>query len=116
MVKVEALEYDGNSAGGDGNQTKRTAWENAGTTRVKEFGYDWRNRQTSVKGEAAFYEEYLYDNLDRRQPLWAKALPGASLPWPSVRLETITSTSRPASSTRRIVTGSIRTKLLSLVF
>jgi RHS repeat-associated protein len=77
MVKVEALEYDGNSAGGEGNRTKRTAWENASDTRVTEFGYDWRNRQTSVKGEAAFYEEYAYDNLGRRTRVDRKDTHGA---------------------------------------
>jgi RHS repeat-associated protein len=65
MVKVEAFEYDGNSAGGDGNLTKVTRWENAGSSRVTVLGYDWRNRRTSVDGEIDFFEEYAYDNLDR---------------------------------------------------
>jgi len=65
MVKTEAFEYDGNSAGGDGNQTKHTQWENGSDTRVTSFGYDWRNRRTSADGEIDFFEEYTYDNLDR---------------------------------------------------
>jgi RHS repeat-associated protein len=65
MVQVVAYQYDGNSAGGDGNLTQETQYENASSTRVTTYGYDFRNRRTSTTGEINFYEEYVYDNLDR---------------------------------------------------
>jgi RHS repeat-associated protein len=65
MVIVTANEYDGGNDGGDGNLTKVTESVNASTTRVTSFGYDWRDRQTSIDGEIDFYQKTYYDNLDR---------------------------------------------------
>src|SRR5438128_7811842 len=42
MVKVEAYDYDNNTAGGDGNRTKLTRYQDAATTRVTAYGYDFR--------------------------------------------------------------------------
>jgi len=63
MVVVAQHEYDGDVDEGNGNQTKRTEYIDASTTRVTSFGYDWRNRQTLVDGEVDFYQENTYDNL-----------------------------------------------------
>ena len=67
MVMVSANVYDGGSAGGDGNLTQATQYVSAtsGDTRVTSYGYDWRDRQTSIDGEVDFYAVYTYDNLDR---------------------------------------------------
>ena len=65
MVLVSANEYDNGEAGGDGNLTQITLYENATDTRVTVFGYDFRNRQLTVAGEVDFYEVRRFDNLDR---------------------------------------------------
>ena len=65
MVKVESNEYDGNAAGGDGNLTRNTKYQDAATARVTNYGYDFRNRQTVIDGEIDFYQVTTYDNLDR---------------------------------------------------
>jgi RHS repeat-associated protein len=65
MVLVTESEYDGGSAGGDGNLTRVTQHVDASTTRVTSFTYDWRNRRTDTDGEIDFYEKLYYDNLDR---------------------------------------------------
>ena len=49
----------------NGNLTQVTRWENASTTRVSNYGYDFRNRRTSLTGEVNTKELYTYDNLDR---------------------------------------------------
>jgi RHS repeat-associated protein len=65
MVLATENEYDGGSAGGDGNRTKVTQYVDAGTTRVTANGFDWRNRNTSIDGEVDYYQENTFDNLDR---------------------------------------------------
>ncbi|MBK9140562.1 MAG: hypothetical protein IPM17_17710 [Verrucomicrobia bacterium] len=65
MVKVEAYVYDAGAAAKNGNLTQVTRWENASTTRVSNYGYDFRNRRTSLTGEVNTKEVYTYDNLDR---------------------------------------------------
>jgi RHS repeat-associated protein len=65
MVKVTANVYDGGSDGGDGKLTQVTHFASDSDTRVTTFGYDWRNRRTSVDGEIDLYVEYTFDNLDR---------------------------------------------------
>jgi RHS repeat-associated protein len=65
MVKVEANQYDNNAAGGDGNLTQRTQYQDASTMRITTYQYDWRNRQTVIDGEIDFYQVSTYDNLNR---------------------------------------------------
>jgi RHS repeat-associated protein len=65
MVQVTSQEYDGGTAGGDGNLTSQTQYVNVSTTRVINFGYDFRNRQTTTDGEIDYYEKKTYDNLNR---------------------------------------------------
>ena len=65
MVLVTENEYDGGSAGGDGNLTKVTEHVDGSTTRVTAFTFDWRNRRTDTDGEVDSYEKSTYDNLDR---------------------------------------------------
>ena len=67
LVRVSGQVYDGGAAGGDGNLTAQTQFVDASATkdRVTYFGYDWRNRRTSVDGELEFFLELTYDNLDR---------------------------------------------------
>jgi RHS repeat-associated protein len=67
MVPVTGNVYDGGSAGGDGNVTQQTQYVDASGTndRATGFGYDSRNRLTSIDGEVDFYKAMSYDNLDR---------------------------------------------------
>ena len=65
MVQVAGMEYDGGTAGGDGNLTQQTLYVDATATRVATYGYDFRNRRTSTTGEEGFYEASTYDNLSR---------------------------------------------------
>ena len=65
MVKVEANQYDNNAAGGNGTLTQTTQYQDATTTRVTIYQYDFRNRQTVIDGEIDFYQVNTYDNLDR---------------------------------------------------
>ena len=65
MVMVESNEYDGNAAGGDGNLTRNTKYQDAATARVTNYSYDWRDRQTVIDGEIDYYQVSTYDNLDR---------------------------------------------------
>jgi RHS repeat-associated protein len=70
LVKVQELEWDGGSAGGDGNQTKRTDWVNASGSRVTNFTYDWRDRRETVTLVMAsspenIFTKLTYDNLSR---------------------------------------------------
>ncbi len=65
MVLMVAMQYDGGSDGGDGNLTRQTEHVDASTTRVTDYAYDWRNRQTETDGELDFFEKRVYDNLDR---------------------------------------------------
>jgi hypothetical protein len=48
MVMISANVYDGGSAGGDGNLTQLTEYASATDSRITSYGYDWRNRNTSV--------------------------------------------------------------------
>ena len=65
MVMVESKEYDGNAAGGDGNLTRNTKYQDASTARATNYSYDWRNRQTVIDGEIDYYQVTMHDNLDR---------------------------------------------------
>lgn len=65
LVKVEAYVYDQGNAAKNGNLTQTTRYENATTTRVTNYAYDFRNRRTSLTGEVNTKELYTYDNLDR---------------------------------------------------
>jgi RHS repeat-associated protein len=65
MRKVTTNEYD-NGGLGDGNLTAVTQHVDDSTSRVTNYGYDWRNRQTSIDGEIDFYAKMEYDNLDRQ--------------------------------------------------
>jgi RHS repeat-associated protein len=65
MVLVTENEYDGGSAGVDGNLTQQTQHVDASTTRITSFTFDWRNRRTDTNGEIDLYEKLTYDNLDR---------------------------------------------------
>jgi len=64
MVQVSASQYDGGNDGGDGYLTQSTAYVDSSTTRVTQFEYDFRGRQTVVDGEIDFYQETTYDNLN----------------------------------------------------
>jgi hypothetical protein len=68
MVKVTENQYDGGSAGGDGNLTQVTQYVSAtpGDTRITNFGYDFRDRQTSMTDATNRYTVYTYDNLSRQ--------------------------------------------------
>lgn len=65
MVQITGMVYDDGMSGGDGNLTKNTAYVDASSSRVTSFLYDFRNRRTATNGEVSFYEEVLYDNLNR---------------------------------------------------
>src|SRR4029453_17537911 len=69
QVLITSYEYDNNSSsgGGDGNLTKETQHvdSNSSNDRVTTYGYDWRNRRTSIDGELELYITNEYDNLDR---------------------------------------------------
>jgi hypothetical protein len=51
MVIVTANQYDGGSDGSDGNLTQQTQYVSAtsGDTRATNYGYDFRDRQTSMR-------------------------------------------------------------------
>ena len=65
MVQITGYEYDGGSAGGDGNLTQLTQYVDGSTTRVTSYAYDFRDRQTVVDGEIDFYQVNTIDNLGR---------------------------------------------------
>jgi YD repeat-containing protein len=67
MVKVSSNDYDGGSAGGDGNLTQVTQYVSAtsGDTRVTGYGYDFRDRQVNMTDATSRYTTYAYDNLDQ---------------------------------------------------
>ena len=58
-------QYDFGNDGGDGLLTRSTEHVDGSTIRVTDYGYDWRNRQTVIDGEADFYQVDTHDNLDR---------------------------------------------------
>jgi len=63
MMQISASEYDGGSAGGDGNLTQATEYVDGSTTQVTTFEYDFRNRRIVTDGEEDLYEVVEYDNL-----------------------------------------------------
>ena len=70
MVAVMLNEYDGGSAGGDGNltQSKAPVDANSATDRVTTFAYDFRDRQVRAEqddGTRLLISVTEYDNLDR---------------------------------------------------
>jgi hypothetical protein len=62
MVRVSQNQYDGGSAGADGNLTQLTQYASPTDTRVTTFGYDWRNRNTSMTDALNGYTVYTLDN------------------------------------------------------
>ncbi len=65
MALVVSNEYDEGAPGGDGNLTRERRYVDRNAYRDTFYGYDFRNRRTSVKGGIDFSEETRYDNLDR---------------------------------------------------
>ena len=67
MVIVTENVYDDGNAVQDGNLTQQTDYvsSTSGDTRVTGFGYDFRDRQTSMTDALGAYTVYTYDNLDR---------------------------------------------------
>lgn len=70
MVMVQALQYDGGNAGGDGNITQETRPVDAagGNDRITTYGYDYRDRRdtvTETDGTTTWITKMTYDNLDR---------------------------------------------------
>ena len=63
MVLVTENEYDAGCCRGSGNLTQVTQWVDANTSRVTNYGYDWRNRRVVVEGEEGFFQKLYYDNL-----------------------------------------------------
>jgi RHS repeat-associated protein len=81
MVQIAANQYDGGSAGGDGNLTQQTQYVSAtsGDTRVTAFAYDFRDRQISMTDATNRYAAYTYDNLDRQTQVQSFATSGGNL-------------------------------------
>ncbi len=65
MVKVKSVEYDYSTAGGDGNVTKLSLFQDASVTRNTTFSYDYRDRRVSVTAAMDYSESYTYDNQGR---------------------------------------------------
>ena len=65
MVLVSSNEYDGGTAGGDGNLTRTLAHVDAATARTTRFEYDWRNRRVATAGEEHAFVRRTLDNLGR---------------------------------------------------
>ena len=79
MVQVTANQYDGGSAGGDGNLTQQTQYASATDTRVTNFGFDFRDRQTSITDALNGYIVNTLDNLDRLTQVQQYASPTGNL-------------------------------------
>jgi RHS repeat-associated protein len=79
MVQVTANQWDGGSAGGDHNLTQQTQYTSSTATRVTSFGYDWRDRRTSMTDALSGYAVYTYDNLDRQTEVQRYASSGGNL-------------------------------------
>ena len=81
MVMVTANQYDGGSAGGDGNLTQQTHYVSAtsGDTRVTGFGYDFRDRRISMTDAIARYFLYTLDNLNRQTQTQGYSASGGTL-------------------------------------
>ncbi|MFN6331093.1 MAG: RHS repeat-associated core domain-containing protein [Planctomyces sp.] len=65
MVLVTSSQYDGGADGGDGNLTTSWSWLDSSTSRQTTFGYDFRNRQTSVSGPENSWSGSTYSNLNQ---------------------------------------------------
>ncbi|HZL36201.1 MAG TPA: hypothetical protein VFC78_12865, partial [Tepidisphaeraceae bacterium] len=67
MVQITANQYDGGSAGGDGNLTQITKYVSAtsGDTRLTAQGFDFRDRRTSITDALGGYIALTLDDLDR---------------------------------------------------
>ena len=81
MVQITANVYDGGSAGGDGNLTQVTQFVSAtsGDTRVTSYGYDFRDRRTSMTDATNRLTVFTYDNLDRQTQVQSYATSGGTL-------------------------------------
>jgi len=81
MVQTTANQYDDGSDGGDGNLTQVTQYVSAtsGDTRVTAFGYDFRDRRTSMTDATNRYTVYTLDNLDRQTQVQSYATSGGNL-------------------------------------
>jgi RHS repeat-associated protein len=64
MKAVLENEYDHGSPGGNGLLTKETRPVSDSVNRITEYGYDWRDRRTEVKGEENTFTKTAYDNRD----------------------------------------------------
>ncbi|MBL9090226.1 MAG: IPT/TIG domain-containing protein [Planctomycetaceae bacterium] len=65
MVVVTESAYDEGQDGGDSNLTQVIQHVDDTTVRVTNYEYDWRNRQEFIDGEEDFFQQSIYDNLDR---------------------------------------------------
>jgi hypothetical protein len=65
MLCVRQNQFDGGNPAGDGLLTQTTDWVDVDNSRVMTFGYDWRDRQTSVAGALSYFILRTFDNLDR---------------------------------------------------
>jgi RHS repeat-associated protein len=86
MVIVTANQYDGGSAGGDGNLTAVTRYASATDTRVTGFDFDFRDRRTGqtdpdpVSGAATgTHTTWTLDNLDNQVRFQRQATPTGNL-------------------------------------
>jgi RHS repeat-associated protein len=68
MVMVSSNQWDGGSAGGDGNRTQETKYVSAtpGDTRVTNWGYDFRDRKVTMTDATGRFTLWGTDNLGRR--------------------------------------------------
>jgi RHS repeat-associated protein len=80
MVKVSENQYDSGGIG-DGNLTQVTQYVSAtsGDTRVTAYGYDFRDRRTSMTDATSRYTVYTLDNLDRLTQTQSYATNGGTL-------------------------------------
>jgi RHS repeat-associated protein len=65
MLIVTEFQFDDGGSSGDNNLTQETQYVDTTTTRLTNYLYDWRNRRTDIDGEVDFYQQVIYDNLDR---------------------------------------------------
>lgn len=79
MVLVTENQYDGGAGGGDGNLTQQTQYTSSTGTRVTSYGYDFRDRQTSITDALGGYTVYTFDNLDRQTQTRRYASSGGNL-------------------------------------
>lgn len=79
MVLITENQYDGGVDGGDGNLTQQTQYTSSTGTRVAQYGYDFRDRKTSMTDALGGYTVYTYDNLDRLTETQRYASSGGNL-------------------------------------